>query len=45
MVEFLLGIKSRTNSRFAQILRGFENYGRVSAAEEAYHGGDPEDHQ
>jgi hypothetical protein len=29
------------NSRFAQILRGFKNCGRVSVVEEVHHGRDP----
>jgi hypothetical protein len=33
------------SSQFAQILSGFKNYGRVSAAEEVHHGRDAEDHQ
>jgi|SRR5215472_10784629 len=33
------------DSRFAQILRGFKNYGRVSGTEEVRHGRDPADDQ
>ena len=33
------------HSRFAQILRGFKNCGRVSVVKEAHHGRDPENYQ